>query len=133
MTWAAERIGQTPENCWMFVKIIYNEELGIELPSFSHVMVKNIGEIVRTMETATSEEKGWVKVEDPKEFAVVAMSKSNFIHHVGIWTLQDKGKVLHAFEGNPVIANDILQLRRAGFKRIEFYELSPASHYLESV
>lgn len=132
MSWAEGKIGGVPTNCWTFIKDVYQSELGIELPEFSHIMVKNIKDIVKTMETATFE-PDWKRVDVPIDFAVVAMSKSNFIHHVGIWTEEDRGKVLHSFNGDAIVANTLLQLKRAGFKRIEFYELSPTSHYLQPV
>lgn len=126
MTWAIDAIGTDQENCWTFVRAVYAEQLEIDLPRFASTMVGNLADIVRTMKVETTS-PGWVKVEEPKEFTVVAMSKSDHIHHVGVWTEQDGGKVLHAFNEDPVVANTPLQLRRMGFKRVEFYELSETS------
>ena len=132
MTWALNAIGTVPKNCWLFVRDVYKEQLGVELPQFASIMMGDIPNIVRTMEIE-SKNKMWKKVEDPSEFAVVAMSKSQYIHHVGLWTEEDGGKVLHSYEKNPVVANDILQLRRVGFKRVEFYELDEAYRNIEPV
>lgn len=131
MSWARKYIGTIPENCWLFVREIYKTECGFELPPFAHIMVGDIAKIVKTMELE-SVSPNWIKKEKPFEFSVVAMSKSEAIHHVGVFTEEDGGKIVHAYEGTAVVANDLLQLRRTGFKRIEYYDLSIDS-YIKSV
>lgn len=125
MSWASDTIGAKPKNCWLFVRDVYKDHLDVELPKFASIMVGDIPSIVKTMEIQSKNEM-WRKIEEPTEFCVVAMSKSRYIHHVGVWTEEDGGKVLHSFEKKPIVANDLLQLHRVGFKRVEFYELTEA-------
>jgi hypothetical protein len=127
MNWAEKYINTTHKNCWIFVRSVYKEELDILLPEFATIFVGNIKSIIQTMEIQ-SKLKTWGKIDDPHDFAIVAMSKSQYIHHVGVWTTEDRGKVLHAFEKKPVVANNYVQLKRMGFQRIEFYEFCE-NHY----
>lgn len=129
MSWAEKYINTRHKNCWTFVREVYLNELGIKLPEFATIFIGDVASIVRTMKVE-SESPHWQKVEEPHEFAIVAMSKSQYIHHVGVWTNQDRGKVIHTYEQDPVVANNKLQLKRMGFQRIEFYEFCKDSRNL---
>lgn len=121
MNWALPYIGTKHKDCWQFVRKVYDDQRKVDLPEFSSVMISNIREIIQTMEPQTRNPL-WNKVEIPSELCIVAMSKGEFIHHVGVWTFQDGGKVLHSLERSPVVAHAVHQLKAQMFKRIEFYE-----------
>jgi len=122
MNWAENYVGTSQKDCWQFIREVYEKELSIELPEFSGIMIDNIREITRTMEIQ-SKNNMWTRVSTPIDLNVVALSKGSFIHHVGIYTELDQGKILHAFQGALVAAHDEVQLKKQGFKRIEYYEL----------
>lgn len=128
MTWARKYIGSTPKDCWAFVREIYQAELDVFLPEYAGIMIGDIGKIAKTMELA-SESSTWNRINHPIDFTVVAMSKGKAIHHVGVYTSADRGKVVHSLEGTAVVANDWNQLKKVGFQRIEYYELSSSASF----
>lgn len=45
MTWAASYIGRSDFHCWGFVRTVYENELGIQLPEYGEVNARDLHEV----------------------------------------------------------------------------------------
>ena len=113
--------GRTREglDCWGLLRLFYQEEKNITLPELPGIVENGVLDISRTI----IQEKlaSWKYVALPEEGCAVAMSQRQVLHHVGIWTDADGGRIIHSWQA-PVVADKLSDLRRQrGFKRIEFY------------
>lgn len=124
MHWACKYIGKTPEqvgHCWGLVRSVYLEDFGISLPiypGFDQLTLAALAALIRK-----EAEHDWIEVQTPFEGCVVAMSQKNGedLHHVGIYTFADRGKVVHCWKTNNTIADTFTGLRVKGFRVIRFY------------
>ncbi len=57
----------------------------------------------------------------PFDGAAVAMSQKMAIHHVGLYTTADGGRIVHCQDKANVIADTIRGLKLKGFRTIKFY------------
>lgn len=76
-------------DCWGLVRLVYKNELGIDLPSYCEDYEStNDYEILRDIVTL---EKGqrWKAVKEPKEFDVIILNMRGMPIHVGIVTKKD--------------------------------------------
>ena len=105
-------------DCWGLVRAYYAEVLDIDLEEFAGVNLYNRGAIARAIENEKA--TNWTECE-PTDGAVVAMSKSKRLHHVGVWLDIDGGLCLHAFDGANVVASTRAELSRE-FEIIVFCE-----------
>lgn len=105
-------------DCWGFLKYFYTQILDINIDYDYPYQPGDTKNIVKSFTKATSKEGGWTKLDKPKNFCAVALSQNKRIHHVGIWF---NGGCLHATEGLGVVYNNISDLKRNGYNRVEFY------------
>lgn len=103
-------------DCWGLVFLVYAETFGISLPTFPGLSVSNL-----TAETLREVESQWTQVEKPFEGCLVAMSQRSAIHHVGIYTSADGGRVVHCREHSNVVVDTLRGLSVKGFQVIKFY------------
>ena len=133
MNWAETYATKKYADCWTFVRDVYEKEFEISLPEFPVSVADGLPAIMRTMETARVS-SNWEKLENPVDPCVVCLSRRKFIHHVGVYSDVDGGKVLHTGEmGGPVVGQSIHQLHSQGYKRILFYGYVPSTSLIESV
>jgi len=108
-------------DCWGLVRLFYQEELDIPLPELPGISAE--GALAISREILAHSQQSWMRLSNPTEGCVVAMSQKLVLHHVGIWTQADGGRVIHCWNG-PVIADTLDSLRRwKGVRTIEFYGL----------
>lgn len=98
-------------DCWGLVRLVYQEEFGILLPSVQ-------GDMSR--ETLRGCKQGWVEIIAPAEFCGIEMTQRTVGHHAGVWTEADGGKIIHCWEGHSVAADTLRTLRFKGFRVIKF-------------
>ena len=103
MTWWNDYVGipykltgRTREDgldCWGLVRLIHQEQFGIELPSFSEEdhSAENVREVM------ASQRENWVHTDDPKIGDVILLRVLGSASHVGLY-LGDK-QFIHAKEG----------------------------------
>lgn len=83
-------------DCWGLVRIIYKNELGINLNSYDDEYINTADK--DTVNAAIEMERGrWISVESPREFDVVVMNMKGLPMHVGIVTRD--GFMLHCAKG----------------------------------
>lgn len=118
--WVAGARGSGAFDCWGLLFDIYRYHYSIDLPEYQ-VDPKNMGLVTGAF--ADGVEAGdWVEISEPVDGCAVALSRNKRIHHVGIWLDVDRGVVLHANEGNGVMAQSINELKRDCWRIIKFYK-----------
>ncbi len=93
-------------DCWGIVRLIYQEELGIELNHYGGITVHDIMRVVRTLNKEFRQ--SWSKVETPKEFDVAAMmngTDNKSFSHCGI--MVSDTTILHMREDSGCMASRI--------------------------
>ena len=101
--------------CWLLVVDVYVNELGLNVKNY-HAETDSGLAIARKFRLELSKnEHGFVKIDQPENFAVILMSKPG--SHCGIYY---DGKVLHASIGG-VVYQDLLTLKDH-FKIMEFWK-----------
>lgn len=123
MHWAVKYIGKTPEEigfCWGLLRAVYAEQ-EVGLPAVEGLTMRNADEVAAKVRDKLTGD--WVEIEEPQELCAVAMSQApdGQIHHVGVYTSADGGRVVHCWGAHRVIAEDFRRLRLKGFKIIKFY------------
>jgi hypothetical protein len=122
--WPMNYIGKKFDDCWHLVRQVYGTELAVVLPDHARGLIKrDLADIVRRIHAGTTG-GDWKKIKDPIDLCIVALSRSTLIHHVGVWTECDGGKVVHAEVDYPAVAHSLMQLQRNGYQRVEFYVLA---------
>ena len=66
----------------------------------------------------------WERIEVPEEGCVVAMGYRDAPHHVGLWTAEPPGYIVHALVGLHVVAQTLVQVRRCGIRFLRYYRLA---------
>ncbi len=124
--WATKYIGKrwsTDWHCWTLVSDAYQDALGIELPWYPSAWPNNLKQglsTIRGVVQGTSET--WREVETPQEFDAVAMATGKTFTHVGIWTEDQGGRVVHVNRYHPCIVSTIDELKRVHMvKQIKFF------------
>lgn len=113
--------GRTPQDgfdCWGFFKWFYAEKLGITIPYDYPYLPGETQKIAVAFRDRMAGDETWIKIDSPENFCGVALSIGRVIHHVGVWV---NDGCLHATKGVGVVYNDLKQLRRNGFAKVEFY------------
>lgn len=106
-------------DCWGLVRLIYLQELAIELPTYSEIHTKDILNVLKRMHVDST--TFWHAVKSPAVFDVVAMTAESGrrIAHVGL--LIDPHNMIHADQGVGVciqaIDHPLIRTRIVGFYR----------------
>lgn len=106
-------------DCWGLLRLIYWEERRILLPSLPG-LVEDYEQLI-SRENLALATKGWVGMGRPCEWAAVGMSRKERIHHVGVWTDADGGKVIHIWNGKPAVADTPKSLLLQGVRIIQYF------------
>lgn len=123
MHWSLNYVGKTPEEigfCWGLLRTFYAGH-NIQLPVIPGLTKENHIEIAEACQRVLVCD--WEQVPEPFEGAAVAMSVLEFgdIHHVGIWTDADGGRIVHCWGDHRVVADTLRGLKQKGLKQIKFY------------
>lgn len=84
-------------DCWGLVRMVYKNELGIELPSYDREYVDSTDREVLARLVHAEDEKLWHHPEKPKPFDVIIITMLGMPTHVGI--VIDGGRMLHCLKG----------------------------------
>ncbi len=85
--------------CWGLLHLIYREELGIELPTYSerYATAKDRSAVAALIADSKDEEWREVGAGDERTFDAVLLRTAGALAHVGI--VIDPGRMLHVFDG----------------------------------
>lgn len=107
-------------DCWGLIRLVYKEQADIELPELPGI---GAAKVLETCHTVIKElEVSWIEIPRPVECCAVGMSQKEAIHHVGIYTGADGGKIIHCWGSQNVVADTLRVLRIYGFRTIKFYK-----------
>jgi len=112
--------GPVEVDCWGLLRLIYLREFNLLLPELPGISVASVMERSSEFDKSMGD---WVEVQKPFDGAAVGLSQNPpFMHHVGIYTTADGGKIVHAWKDQHVIADTLQGLRLKGFRTIKFYK-----------
>ena len=101
--------------CWLLVVDVYVNELGLKVKNYHAKSDSGLSIARKFRHEIAKGEHGFIKLEDPEDFAVVLLNKPG--SHCGIYY---NGKVLHASIGG-VVYQDLLTLKDH-YKTVEFWK-----------
>lgn len=84
-------------DCWGLVRLIYKNELGIELDDYSDSYFDTNDREVLAKIVSSEKNQNWITPESPKEFDVVILNMRGIPIHVGIITKQNH--MIHCAKG----------------------------------
>lgn len=119
--WALDYLGQRwtatgteleSWNCWTLFRHIQLVHYGLEVPDLSLKTARHLRACVAAGRQAVLL-PGWEPADVPEEGCAVAMSKGakGDLHHVGVWTSVDGGRVVHCLETVGVVAQPVSVVR----------------------
>lgn len=94
-------------DCWGLARLVYKEEFGIELPSFSEQYY--ITDTSRIQELINQYREGWVPVDTPKCGDLILFRIFGNATHVGV--LVDEGRFIHSRQGYDVAIAELNSTR----------------------
>jgi hypothetical protein len=94
-------------DCWGLARLVYKEEFGIELPSFTEQYY--ITDTPRIEELINQYKEGWVPVQEPKCGDLILFRIFGSASHVGI--LVDEGRFIHSRHGYDVAIAELNSTR----------------------
>jgi probable lipoprotein NlpC len=106
-------------DCWGLLKLVYEQEFGVNLPAYTTLDVESAAQVCATVDEGAED---WLEIQKPVDGCAVAMSKRKAIHHVGVFTNSDGGKILHSWDRKSVVADTVRGLWLRGFKIVKFYK-----------
>lgn len=115
--WQPMARGPAAFDCWGLVWHYYKTCRGIELPLHITIDPSDKPTVARTM---LADLPLWQALPAPQAGCVVAMRRSQRIHHVGLYVDDGHGVVLHAGEQIGVVAEPVEKLTQQGW-HLQFY------------
>jgi hypothetical protein len=109
---------QNSVDCFDFVKLYYKDVFNFEI-KINYLNIDSYKSIVNVIIDQKEHIDIWKKIKKPKDNCIVLLSQGKKMHHVGIW-LNDG--VYHFLNGFGLVYNDFVDLKRNGYKRMEFYK-----------
>jgi cell wall-associated NlpC family hydrolase len=83
-------------DCWGLVRMVYRDQLDIELPDFCDgYRDTRDGEAIAALSRA--ERERWLAVSNPQPFDVISLRVRGLPWHVGV--VADRGRMLHVLRG----------------------------------
>ena len=114
--WDAQRF-----DCWAFVRLVYSQAYGIDLPILPGVNPENCNESARAaLRLALAGD--WIKVDQPRPGDCILMTKRTRPHHVGIY-LSESGRaiVAHCDTASGSVCQTLSQLSSQGWGGFIYY------------
>jgi cell wall-associated NlpC family hydrolase len=106
-------------DCYGLVKLIYQDQLGLSLPSYDDVYGQIHGEEAAISDKICHEAHGWQRTDQPEPFDVVVFRIAGLPLHVGIVVIPDV--MIHSLKGCNVslerYRHPLWDRRREGFYR----------------
>lgn len=122
--WPALYIGHAwiagEHDCWHFARRVWREVFGLNVPV---VEVDAINRMATSRAfSGHAEVSAWQRMDTPEEGAGVLLGKSARPAHVGVWTTQDGGGLVHCVEGAGVVFQRPADLAASGWRVLGYYQ-----------
>ena len=107
-------------DCWGLVRLIYAQELDIDLPDYGEVSAKDLLRVARSLDDGSER---WLSVDDPAEFDLVAMRFYDraWVGHVGV--MVDARTMIHTEDKTAVavvpVSHFSVRCRIASYRRLK--------------
>jgi cell wall-associated NlpC family hydrolase len=105
-------------HCWELVRRVYQDRMGVDLPSYGEVSARDLVKVARTMADGAAGD-GWLPVAIPQALDVALMRGRHHVWHVGV--MVDPANVLHTeiATGAVVVpvSHPMVRGRITGFRR----------------
>lgn len=119
--WKANSRGPNSFDCYGLVWYDYLQH-GIRLPLFAGVDPKDDRLVSVCVEECRNKSE-WIQLELPIERCVVLMSRDGErFTHMGLYTAEKGGSVVHAYDNSAVHCSPIRGLGLLGIQKVEYYE-----------
>jgi len=120
--WVLGAKGPEAYDCLGLVQTVYKEQFGLILDeSLENLNVSDASQILSTLNTDLEIRTKWSRQIVPKNGDLVAMSRSNLYHHVGIFVESYGGYVLHAVDLRSVILDPVKNLTGVLWSKVHYY------------
>lgn len=123
MTWANQYIGQPwiagEHDCWAFARRVWREQYGWDVPAVDVDALSRL-DSARAMQ-APSMYADWQGTAAPGEGDAVLMGRSSRAAHVGVWTGEAGGGIVHNVQGIGVIFTPPERLQDMGLRVLQYY------------
>ena len=96
LPWVDRGRERTGLDCWGLVRLVYAEQLGIDLPAYSESYAST-AELAAIDAAITSQRSGWARAGEPAPFDVALHRWGRYEAHVGV--MIDGRRMLHMMEG----------------------------------
>lgn len=112
--------GPKKVDCWGLVYMAYRRVFNLQVPLYPGISLEHPLECTKVIREALQQE--WTSIEKPVDGCLVAMSHGVAIHHVGLYTSADSGRVLHCFNKMNVAAETLRSIKLyRGMRVVKFY------------
>jgi cell wall-associated NlpC family hydrolase len=71
-------------DCWGLVRLVYREQLGIDLPSHDDYATADDGRVVARLVEGGRGDGGWIEITEPQPFDVAVFRMASWASHVGL-------------------------------------------------
>ncbi|MGD9862845.1 MAG: C40 family peptidase [Pseudodonghicola sp.] len=115
MSWASEYVGlpyadlgrdRAGVDCWGLARLVYGEELGIDLPSYAgaYASAEEVAEVDAALRGA-QERRAWLGVAIAQPFDIFEFRTGRYRSHVGIAV--DADRMLHVHAGGAALVEPL--------------------------
>jgi cell wall-associated NlpC family hydrolase len=125
LPWVAGGLGPDEFDCWGLVINVYSKFKGIDLPRMPGVDPRNPVEVYKEIairkKIDACKNMGVYQVEDPQEFDIALLGRSNRYHHVGLFTEESGTGIVHCSESSGVVFESRSQLKIQRYNKILYF------------
>lgn len=119
LTWELGAQGPSAFDCWGFVRHVWREHFGIDVPIIECDKENPRAYAQRFMQH--DERTNWIKVDVPEDGDAVLLSQGVRPTHVGVYAEVDGGRVLHCLKGMGVVSQGLGSLKMNCWNVLGFY------------
>lgn len=116
--WVSGGRGPDDFDCWGLVCEVYKTHLGVELPLHIGVDAHSVLAVSKHM---MQHEQDFTQVMVPAEFDIVSMGRAQHHNHIGLWTQEQGGGIVHCQEGIGVVFSTRAAIKAQRFNNLRFF------------
>lgn len=100
---------QNGVDCWGLLRIVYKNELGIDLPDYLECYESTNDKEVLSSLISREKDQKWEPIDKPTEFSALVLKMDGVPFHVGVYT--HDGKFIHCARGSNTVHEKINSFR----------------------
>lgn len=119
--WVSGGRGPDCYDCWGWLRAVYADQFGIDLPEYAGVDATNDA-VVSMLLTTGAQGSDWYQLVQPIHGCAVAMGHGGRISHVGVYLEVDGGLVLHCQRDMGVVLHSVADVKAVlKFSTVTFF------------